>query len=91
MPKFTFLKEGQTIELKEGTELKRISELYPSLPLRFGCRQGDCGTCAIKVVEGEQNLSPLTKQERITLQRLGLASHRLACQCALKGDVTIDS
>lgn len=91
MPKLTFLKQNQTIELKEGTELTRISVLYPSLPLKFGCRQGDCGTCAIQVVEGGQNLSPLTKQERITLQRLGLTSRRLACQCALIGDVIIDS
>jgi ferredoxin len=89
MPILTFCKENRSLHLKEGTELLRIPYLDPTAPLKFGCCQGQCGTCAIQVVEGEENLSPKTKEEKATLSRLGLNSHRLACQCALKGDVVI--
>lgn len=91
MPKIIFLKSNQTFQLKEGTELKRAPYFHPSIPLKFGCCQGDCGTCAIKVIEGEKNLSPKTKQEQVTLNRLGLQQHRLACQCDLLGDIAIDN
>lgn len=90
MPKLTFLKNNQTLQLKEGTELLRVPHLDATAPLKFGCCQGLCGTCAIKIVEGKENLSPKTKQEILTLTQLKLDSHRLACQCALKGDVVIE-
>jgi ferredoxin len=90
MPKLTFLKDNRSLQLKEGTELQRVPHIDATVPLKFGCCQGRCGTCAIKIAEGAQNLSPQTQQERNTLQQLGLSSHRLACQCALKGDVVID-
>lgn len=90
MPKLTFKKNNYTLHLKVGTELKRVPYLDATVPLRFGCCEGNCGTCAIKILEGAENLSPKTKQERETLSRLRLDSHRLACQCALKGNVVID-
>jgi CDP-4-dehydro-6-deoxyglucose reductase/3-phenylpropionate/trans-cinnamate dioxygenase ferredoxin reductase subunit/phenol hydroxylase P5 protein len=91
MPKLTFRKQNHTIELKESTELVRLPYLTSAVSLPFGCCQGTCGTCAIKVLEGEDRLSPKTKQEEITLSNLGLDGYRLACQCALKGDVVINS
>ena len=91
MPKLTFYKQQRSISIKEGTDLLRIPYLDPTTPLKFGCCQGHCGTCAIKIISGEENLSPRTKQEQATLCRLQLPSHRLACQCALKGDVIIDA
>src|SRR5437016_870696 len=90
MAKITFLKQDYTIEAKEGTELLRIPFIDPSVPLKFGCRKGECGTCAIKILQGEENLSPQTKEEQATLSRLKLNGHRLACQCALNGDLLID-
>jgi ferredoxin len=91
MPTLTFCQQNHSLHVKEGTELLRVPYLDSSVPLRFGCCQGQCGTCAIKIVTGEENLSPKTKQEQATLCRLQLESHRLACQCALKGDVIIDA
>lgn len=88
MPKVT--KDNASIELKKGTELLRIPHLDPAFPLKFGCCQGMCGTCAIKLSKGKEHLSPPTKQELETLRRLRLESHRLACQCALLGDVVIE-
>ena len=92
MPKITFIKQNQVFQVKEGIEMIKIPYFHPLAPLRFGCCQGHCGTCAIKVVEGEENLSPKTKEEQSTLNRLCLNSCRLACQCALiKGDLVIDA
>lgn len=90
MPILRFRQFNRSWCLKEDTELSRVPYIDPSIPLKFGCCQGECGTCAIRVLEGEENLSPMTKQEKITLARLGLHHHRLACQCALRGDVVID-
>lgn len=90
MPNLTFCKQNRSWRLKENTELLRVPHLDASIPLKFGCCQGQCGTCAIKLISGEENLSPKTKQEKETLSRLKLESHRLACQCALRGDVVID-
>ena len=73
MPKLTFLKQNKSIQLKEGTELARIPLLDSSIEMKFGCRQGHCGTCAIKVVNGEINLSPKTKMEQKTLDKLSLS------------------
>jgi ferredoxin len=91
MPTLTFLKNNQTYQLKEGTELRRLPHLDATVPLKFGCCEGRCGTCAVKIMKGSDHLSPKTKQEQETLCRLRLDAHRLACQCALKGDVVIDA
>lgn len=91
MPKLTFNQQKRSLQIKEGTDLVRIPYLVSSVPLKFGCRQGQCGTCAIKVISGEENLSPKTKQEQATLDRIKSDCHRLACQCAIKGDVVIDT
>lgn len=90
MPKITFIKQNLVVNVREGTEFKRIPYFNSATPLKFGCCQGSCGTCAIKVIQGEENLSPLSVNEKNTLCRLGLHSHRLACQCAIKGDVIIE-
>jgi ferredoxin len=89
MPKITFCQQQRSLQIKEGTDLLRLPYLDSTVPLKFGCCQGQCGACAIKVTAGEENLSPKTKQEQITLCRLKLDSHRLACQCAVMGDVVI--
>ncbi len=91
MPNVIFHQQNRTIKVKEGTELARLPLLDATVPLRFGCHEGHCGTCAIAIKSGEENLSPKTKQETQTLCRLKLGCHyRLSCQCAIKGDVVID-
>jgi len=90
MPTLTFHQYDRCIHLKEGTELLRIPYMDHTVPLKFGCCKGHCGTCAIKIIAGGHNLSPKTKEEEATLSRLHLDSHRLACQCSLRGDVVIE-
>ena len=54
--------------------------------------QADCGTCRIKVVEGMDNLTPYTLDERELREDFPdyfQDDERLACQCRPIGDVTI--
>lgn len=91
MPKLRFINPPIEIEVKEGSEFLEIYRSHPQIPLKFGCTYGDCGVCAIKIREGEKNLTKRTKQEEATLKRKRLSDqYRLACQCALNGPVTID-
>ena len=51
---------------------------------------GQCTTCRVRVINGLENLTPRTFQERETAQmRKWDPTIRLACQCYAKGDVTI--
>lgn len=86
------LKTGQVYTIRLGLELLRAYQIDPSLPLQFGCCNGQCGICAIKVIEGEGNLSKPTRQEQRTLAEKKLPSpiYRLACQCAILGDIAIE-
>lgn len=87
-----FDKQNKTYKLPEGIELKDACKIDPSIPLKFGCQQGDCGTCKMRVLSGMDKLSPKTKKEKETLSKLKDCDpdkDRLACQCAILGDVTV--
>ncbi len=61
-----------------------------NLPLEAGCRMGVCGADPIVILNGMENLSPISDDERSTLERLGLgANARMACMCRVKGAVSI--
>ncbi len=57
-----------------------------------GCTRGQCGTDAVRVVEGEAGLRPAAPGERGTLDRMGLsADFRLACSAVIeRGPLRID-
>jgi ferredoxin len=58
----------------------------------FGCRMGACGACVIKVIEGQDKLNIRDNEEEAFIDMLGYSGkeYRLACQCNLKGAVTIE-
>ena len=72
--------EDQVAELPPGTLILQSCERH-GVP--FNCKQGQCGTCVIKVQEGMEHLSPPTDAERALLGR-ELSEKRLACQCTLQ-------
>lgn len=85
MAKIICKKTGKEIEIKDGENIREGCE---KLGVPFGCNEGICGLCAINILEGEENLSELTEQEK-TLSRD--KKHRLACQAKIKkGKVKID-
>jgi ferredoxin len=82
MPKLKF--EGDELALEVGFILETCEEL--GVP--FGCHSGNCGTCEIQVISGEEHLSPLSASE----EDFGLeGGRRLACQCVIKaGDHSVE-
>lgn len=61
------------------------------VPVTASCKSGLCGSDAVLVIEGHENLSPPSDDERATLKRLGLEDKaRLACCCRVYGPVRIN-
>jgi ferredoxin len=89
MGKMTSLSTGETFEIPDGTDLLKAYTLNPKLPFKFGCTQGNCGVCVIQIETNAHNLTKPTKQEHCTLQDKCSKGYRLACQCALLGDIRI--
>lgn len=91
MAKLTLHPSGQVLEVDEKTNLLdrlREEEIY----VRSSCGgNGSCSDCMIKVMAGDDYLSPPPFEE---IQLLGnvfhLTKERLACQLKISGDVTID-
>ncbi|CAG7617684.1 2Fe-2S iron-sulfur cluster-binding protein [Paenibacillus allorhizosphaerae] len=89
MPSVTLQTSGKTIEVANDTNLLRMSIRYEgSVP--YKCGGGLCGTCRVRIVEGNESVSKVMKKE---IDRLGQdkidQGYRLACQTFVTGDVTI--
>jgi ferredoxin len=88
--KLTFSDIGVTVTVPAGTRLIEISEKIGS-GVVYGCREGDCATCIVRVEAGWANLSEPSVLERKILEDNHVGRHnRLACQAqVLGGEVTI--
>ena len=65
-------------ELDDGAP---IAEICENAGIPFNCNTGVCGSCQVEVLEGAENLSPLTEEEK----DLGLDAHqRLTCLCSIQ-------
>lgn len=94
-----FLEEGKEEAAKEvvaadGANLRYKAmendiDLYTFTGKLMNCGgYGQCGTCVVEVVEGEENLSPRTQAEERKLRKRP-ANCRLACQVMVNGPVTV--
>lgn len=91
MPKCTIRPSGEVVDIPEGVNLLqalRDKDVY----VKSSCGgHATCSDCIIKVVAGEDALTPPPFDE---LNLLGNVFHitkeRLACQTCLTGDATID-
>ena len=91
MPKarITFQDVQRTVEVPAGTRLIEVSE-QAGAGIVYGCREGDCGTCLMKVTEGMDNLSePSALELRILKEHFAGKDMRLACQAQVLGDATV--
>ncbi|WP_245583070.1 2Fe-2S iron-sulfur cluster-binding protein [Paenibacillus daejeonensis] len=89
VPTVTFQTSGKSIEVEKESNLLRTSIRYEgSVP--YKCGGGLCGTCKVRIVEGQDNLSRIMKKEvaRLGQEKLD-EGYRLACQTFISGDVTI--
>ena len=79
--------EIQEDEVRNGQDIKQVCEDKFNIP--FGCKDGLCGTCRIKVLEGNKNLTEKNEKEEDMFPNQ--PNIRLACQCKIKsGIVKID-
>jgi len=91
MPKITFKSDGKEIEVQKGTTLTQAAEdAGASIP--FSCKAGVCMSCLVNVLNGAENLGPMTDNEKATLEGFGAKpNQRLACQCVVNGDATVEN
>jgi ferredoxin len=88
----TVVNIDEETQLHDESSLTDLSEMIDGV-IPFSCRAGICGSCVIEVTRGEENLSEETPVERVFLTSLGFAEekYRLACQCKLLGNITINT
>ncbi len=79
MAKLIFANTDEERELEDDSPLIEPCE---EAGVPFACTEGVCGTCVIEVVEGMENLSEFTQEERDFLGDLN--KERLACQCRIR-------
>ncbi|MFH1283981.1 MAG: 2Fe-2S iron-sulfur cluster-binding protein [Candidatus Peregrinibacteria bacterium] len=91
MPKVKFQNTGAEAEVEVGTPLMDVTRKN-GWPIAYGCEDGMCGTCIVKIIEGKENLTPMAEKEKQTLSVMSMddGQYRLACQCVINGDVTIE-
>lgn len=85
--------DGQKMEARRGgTILGAALKNRKRLMHLCGARKL-CGTCRVKVTEGDENLTPMTTPERLSLRyHLSFSSRtRLACQARVEGPVEVES
>lgn len=106
MPTVKFVNEKKTIEVPQGSNLRKEAmkagiELYPGIHRIFNCHGlGQCASCRVRILKGEQNVSAQGIFEKLRLllgpvtffARLGEeAKMRLACKTRVQGDIEVES
>lgn len=89
-PEVTFAPDDKRVVAEEGATLLDVAEGH-GVAIEPGCRMGVCGSDPVCIVKGMSNLSPVTNDEKATIERLGLAagSTRMACSARILGPVTV--
>ena len=93
MPLVTFIKQGLTIEVPRGANLREVAlankiDLYAFPNSLLNCRgRGLCGTCRVKV-DDHRALSARTAADERKLGWEG-KGYRLACQSQVLADVAV--
>nr|WP_243697897.1 2Fe-2S iron-sulfur cluster-binding protein [Rhodovulum bhavnagarense] len=81
----TFADVALTVNVPVGTKIIDMSEKIGS-GITYGCREGECGTCITRILEGAENLSePSALEIRVLKDNLAGRNDRLACQTRVLG------
>lgn len=102
MPVINFVNEKKQIEVPAGTNLRRAAldagvELYPHIHKLLNCRGlAQCASCRVLVKKGMENTTDMGLFEKVRLKcSMAYIGHedemRLACQCAVNGDVEVET
>ncbi|MGK2954036.1 MAG: 2Fe-2S iron-sulfur cluster-binding protein [Thiobacillus sp.] len=92
MPKanVTFEDIGITVTVPAGTRLIEVSEKVGA-GITYSCREGECGTCIMKIVSGMENLAQRSVlEDKVLQENMAGRNNRLACQAqVLGGEVVV--
>jgi ferredoxin len=92
MPKanVTFEDIGVTVTVPAGTRLIEISEKVGA-GITYSCREGECGTCIMKIVSGMEHMTERSVlEDQVLKENMAGRNHRLACQAqVLGGEVVV--
>jgi ferredoxin len=85
----TFADIDVSVNVPAGIRVIEVSEKVGS-GIVYGCREGDCGTCIMEVLEGMENLNtPSVLEDKVLRENMAGKRFRLACQAQVIGDVTV--
>ncbi|WP_353569937.1 2Fe-2S iron-sulfur cluster-binding protein [Candidatus Albibeggiatoa sp. nov. BB20] len=81
----TFKDINKTVTVSTGERVIDVSEKEGS-GIVYGCKEGDCGTCIMDVLEGWENLNqPSVVEDKILRENAAGRHQRLACQAQVLG------
>ncbi len=95
MPKITFVNEFKTVEVAEGTNVRRAAidagiNLYSGIYKYMNCHGfGMCGSCKVEITEGEVTPPSPNMREGLEITTLVEPNARLACQICPKTDIKV--
>jgi ferredoxin len=83
MPKVTLLPGGQSAEVPAGTLLLDAGE-EAGVEMEAGCFNCSCGTCAVAIASGMENLDPPTDEELNVLDQWNKDPEKYRLTCCVK-------
>lgn len=91
MPTILFQPMGRAVQVESGCTILEAA-IRSELFLRHVCGGiMNCATCRSKVLEGAENLSPMSRGEKKRLAELYAPSNvRLSCQAQILGDMVVE-
>ena len=85
MPKANVTFEDIGITVTVGTRLIEVSEKVGA-GITYSCREGECGTCIMKIVSGMENLAQRSVlEDKVLQENMAGRNNRLACQAQVLG------
>lgn len=101
MPLVKFEREGRTIEVPKGANLRKVAlkagiNVYKGINQFLNCQgHGLCGTCRVEITQGDKNVNSKTLKEEWVLRGKFLIAHkvkpnlRLSCQVKVDDDIVV--
>jgi ferredoxin len=101
LPLVKFEREGRTIEVPKGANLRKVAlkagiNVYKGINQVLNCQgHGLCGTCRVEIIQGDKNVNSKTALEEWVLKGKFLIAHkvkpnlRLSCQVRVEDDLVV--